>query len=201
MYVKFIKPLFDRLAAVTILIVASPVLIVSIVILAISNRGQVWFVQERPGLNRKIFKIIKFKTMRDEVDSAGKLLPDEKRLTAIGSLVRKTSVDELPQLINVIKGDMSIIGPRPLLVEYLNLYNEQQNKRHDVKPGITGWAQVNGRNAISWNQKFEFDTWYVNNVSFWLDMKILLLTAIKVLKIEGISSQSSKTMEKYTGDE
>lgn len=139
--------------------------------------------------------------MRDEVDSAGKLLPDEKRLTAIGSLVRKTSVDELPQLINVIKGDMSIIGPRPLLVEYLNLYNEQQNKRHDVKPGITGWAQVNGRNAISWNQKFEFDTWYVNNVSFWLDMKILLLTAIKVLKIEGISSQSSKTMEKYTGDE
>lgn len=201
MYVKFVKPLFDRLAAVIILIVASPVLIVSIVILALSNGGKVWFLQDRPGLNRKIFKIIKFKTMRDEVDPAGNLLPDEKRLTTIGSLIRKTSMDELPQLINVIKGDMSIIGPRPLLVEYLNVYNERQHKRHEVRPGITGWAQVNGRNAISWNQKFEFDVWYVNNISFRVDMKILFLTVIKVLKVEGISSQSSKTMEKFTGDE
>lgn len=139
--------------------------------------------------------------MRDEVDPAGNLLPDEKRLTTIGSLIRKTSMDELPQLINVIKGDMSIIGPRPLLVEYLNVYNERQHKRHEVRPGITGWAQVNGRNAISWNQKFEFDVWYVNNISFRVDMKILFLTVIKVLKVEGISSQSSKTMEKFTGDE
>lgn len=201
MYIKFVKPLFDRLAAVIILIISSPVLIISILLLAISNRGKVWFVQNRPGLNKKIFKIIKFKTMRDQVDSAGTLLPDEKRLTVMGSLIRKTSMDELPQLINVIKGDMSIIGPRPLLVEYLNLYSERQQKRHDVKPGITGWAQVNGRNAISWNQKFEFDVWYVNNISFWVDVKILLLTVIKVLKVEGINSNSSKTMEKFTGHE
>lgn len=201
MYRKFVKPLFDRLAALTILIVALPVLIAFTIALAISNRGKVWFVQERPGLNGKIFKIIKFKTMRDEVDPHGTLLPDEKRLTLIGSLIRKTSMDELPQLINVIKGDMSIIGPRPLLVEYLTLYNERQHKRHDVRPGITGWAQVNGRNAISWNRKFEFDVWYVDNISFWVDMKILFRTVIKVLKVEGISSKSSKTMEKFTGDE
>ena len=157
-------------------------------------------MRRRPGKNGKIFKVIKFKTMNDRKNEKGELLPDADRLTAIGSFVRKTSLDELPQMLNVIKGDMSIVGPRPLLVEYLPLYDEVQRTRHDVRPGITGWAQVNGRNTISWKQKFEYDVWYVNNISFALDFKILLMTVRNVLKSEGISSETSATMEKFTGN-
>lgn len=157
-------------------------------------------MQKRPGKNGKIFKIIKFKSMTDERDNEGNLLPDTIRLTKIGKFIRSTSIDELPQLINVLKGDMSLIGPRPLLVEYLSLYNEGQSRRHDVRPGITGWAQVNGRNAISWQQKFEYDVWYVDHVSFKLDLRILLLTMRKVFQRDGISSRTSDTMDVFTGN-
>jgi len=170
------------------------------ILLAVANRGKIWFIQPRPGLKEKIFQVVKFKTMTDERDTAGKLLPDEKRLTSIGLFIRRTSLDELPQLINIVKGDMSFVGPRPLLTDYLPLYNSEQRRRHDVKPGITGWAQVNGRNTISWKQKFAYDIWYVDNISFWLDIKILFLTALKVLKAEGISSETSMTMEKFRGN-
>lgn len=163
------------------------------------NNGKPFFIQPRPGKNEKIFKLIKFKTMNDKRDKLGYLLPDEKRLTVVGKFVRKTSLDEIPQLINVIKGDMSLVGPRPLLVEYLPLYNEEQKRRHEVKPGITGWAQVNGRNAISWEEKFKYDVWYVDHLSFILDLKILLLTIKKVFKREGISSTNAATMERFTG--
>lgn len=159
-----------------------------------------FFIQERPGKNTKVFKIVKFKTMTDEKDADGKLLPDEKRLTNIGKFVRSTSIDELPQLINVVKGDMAIVGPRPLLVKYLPLYSSFQSKRHDVRPGITGWAQVNGRNAISWDKKFELDVWYTENLSFLLDVKIILLTIKKVFWREGISAETSATMETFTGN-
>jgi len=169
--------------------------------LGISNKGKVWFLQSRPGKGGKLFKVIKFKTMSDEHDSSGALLPDDKRLTVIGKFIRKTSLDELPQLINVLKGDLSMVGPRPLLEEYLSLYNEQQHKRHEVKPGITGWAQVNGRNTVAWKERFEMDVWYVNHISFLLDLKILLLTVLKVFKAEGISSGTSATMEKFKGNE
>ncbi len=198
-YVNFLKPFLDVFVASVAFIVLLPVFLAVVVLLAIANSGKPFFFQSRPGKNEKIFKVIKFKTMNDGKDAKGDLLPDDKRLTPIGKFVRKTSLDEIPQLLNVIKGDMSIVGPRPLLVEYLPLYNEQQKHRHDVKPGITGWAQVNGRNAISWEQKFEFDTWYVNNISFLLDMRILLLTVRNVLRSEGISSATSATMEKFTG--
>ncbi len=168
--------------------------------LSIANHGKVWFVQERPGKNGKLFTVIKFKTMTDDCDSNGILLPDDQRLTTVGKFVRKTSIDEIPQLFNVLLGHMSLVGPRPLLKEYLPLYNSEQKRRHLVKPGITGWAQVNGRNTLSWQQKFAYDAWYVDNVSFALDIKILFLTVIKVFKAEGISSESSLTMEKFRGN-
>ncbi len=169
--------------------------------LSIANKGAgAFFVQERPGKDEGLFKVIKFKTMTDERDAKGNLLPDAVRLTRIGKFVRSTSLDEIPQLLNVIKGDMSLIGPRPLLVQYLSLYNETQHRRHEVRPGITGWAQVNGRNAISWEQKFDYDVWYVDHVSLSLDIKILLKTIEKVFKREGINSQDSATMEPFTGN-
>lgn len=164
-----------------------------------ANNGKPFFFQNRPGEHGRIFKIVKFKTMTDEKDSDGKLLPDSKRLTAVGKFVRKTSIDEIPQLWNVLKGEMSIIGPRPLLPEYLGIYNSRQSKRHLVKPGITGWAQVNGRNAISWNQKFEYDVWYVEHISFKLDLKILLKTIKKVLVSEGINTANMATTEPFNG--
>ncbi len=201
MYASVIKPFLDTLVALIILIIALPLLLGAMVALAIANRGNIWFLQPRPGKNGRIFRVIKFKTMTDQRDAAGVLLPDAKRLTATGQFLRKTSLDELPQLINVVKGDMSIVGPRPLLVEYLPLYNAEQQRRHDVRPGITGWAQINGRNAISWKQKFELDVWYVANMSFILDIRILFLTFIKVFRAEGISSATSATMEKFTGHE
>lgn len=199
MYSRVIKPFLDKFTALLILIVSSPVLLIVIVLLAIVNKGNVWFIQERPGKDGVIFRVIKFKTMTDVFDDQGEHLSDQERLTWIGNIIRKTSLDELPQLLNVLKGEMSIVGPRPLLVEYLSLYNDRQKRRHDVKPGITGWAQVNGRNTISWEQKFDYDVWYVEHLSFWLDIKILFLTALKVVKAEGISSESSVTMERFTG--
>ena len=165
------------------------------------NQKNVFFFQSRPGKNERVFQIIKFKTMTDEKDQNGNLLPDEKRLTKMGKFVRKTSLDELPQLFNVLKGDMSFIGPRPLLVSYLTLYNDEQKKRHHIKPGITGWAQVNGRNAITWEQKFIFDVFYVNNISFTLDLKIFLLTIKKVLKSEGINTIGVATTESFKGND
>jgi len=200
LYIHFVKPLFDRVVAFVGLIAASPLILISMIALLMANRGNIWFLQPRPGRNGKIFKVIKFKTMTDERDGNGVLLPDDRRLTATGKFIRKTSLDELPQLINVLKGDMSLIGPRPLLVEYLPLYSAEQSRRHNLCPGITGWAQVNGRNAISWGQKFAYDVWYVDNVSFMLDMKILFLTVLKVFKAEGISSADSVTMEKFRGN-
>jgi lipopolysaccharide/colanic/teichoic acid biosynthesis glycosyltransferase len=199
-YTAVTKPLLDRFAALLILLVSLPIVIPVILMLAISTRGNVWFRQPRPGYKQKIFHIIKFKTMTDEVDEKGILKSDEARLTPLGRFIRKTSLDELPQLINVLKGDMSIIGPRPLLVEYIPLYDLQQARRHDVKPGITGWAQVNGRNAISWREKFSLDLWYVDNISFWVDVKIFVLTMIKVIRLEGISSETSATMEHFRGN-
>ena len=175
-------------------------MLICIALLAIANKGSVFFTQTRPGHHERLFRVIKFKTMTDERDGSGKLLPDEARLTGIGKFIRKTSLDELPQLINVLKGEMSFVGPRPLLVEYLPLYSPEQRRRHSVRPGITGWAQVNGRNAISWHQKFAYDIWYVNNVSFLVDLKILVMTAFKVLRAQGISSETSATMERFTGN-
>ncbi|MDQ3292532.1 MAG: sugar transferase [Bacteroidota bacterium] len=199
MYKNLLKRFLDLTISVSAFIVALPIFIIVVISLAIANRGKVFFFQARPGKNEKVFRIIKFKTMNDLKDSNGKLLPDEVRLTAVGKFVRKTSLDEIPQLINVIKGDMSLIGPRPLLVEYLPLYNNVQKRRHEVRPGITGWAQINGRNAISWEQKFEYDVWYVDNMSFLLDMKIILLTIKKVFKSEGISQQGHATMPFFEG--
>lgn len=198
MYLYF-KRLFDLLFASVGFILLFPVFITVFLLLFLANKEIPLFIQSRPGKNRVLFRIIKFKTMNDRTDSAGKLLSDDKRLTKIGRFIRKTSLDEIPQLLNVIKGDMSLVGPRPLLVEYLPLYNEEQKRRHKVKPGITGWAQVNGRNAISWEEKFKFDIWYVDNQSFLLDLKILLLTIKKVFKREGISSTNAATMERFTG--
>lgn len=199
MYRHYAKPTIDFLFALIMFTLLSPVFLIVTLLLFIANNGKPFFLQARPGRNERIFKVIKFKTMNDKKDAAGNLLPDSERLTAIGRFVRKTSLDEIPQLLNVIKGDMSLVGPRPLLVEYLPLYNEEQKKRHEVRPGITGWAQVNGRNAISWQQKFEYDVWYVNHLSFALDVKIILLTVAKVFKSEGINSPTSVTMEKFTG--
>ena len=200
MYKSFFKHFIDFSVSLFGLIFISPVFILITVCLFVANSGKPFFFQARPGKNAKIFKLIKFKTMNDKRDKDGNLLPDQERLTKTGKFVRKTSLDEIPQLINVLKGDMSLIGPRPLLIEYLPLYSEEQNRRHEVRPGITGWAQVNGRNAISWKQKFEYDIWYVDHISFLFDMKILWMTIIKVFKSEGISSATSATMEKFTGN-
>lgn len=200
-YKSFIKRLSDLVFSLVALLILMPILLFVILCLAFSNNGKPFFFQSRPGLNGRIFKIIKFKTMNDLRDLEGNLLPDSERLTSIGSFVRKTSLDEIPQLINVLKGDMSLIGPRPLLVQYLSLYNDHQKRRHEVRPGITGWAQVNGRNAISWNQKFDYDVWYVDNISFGLDIKIFFLTIKKVFVREGISADGHATIEAFKGNE
>jgi undecaprenyl phosphate N,N'-diacetylbacillosamine 1-phosphate transferase len=182
------------------LVITSPVIIAVAATLYVVNRGKIWFRQPRPGQDGIIFTVIKFRTMTDERDQYGNLLPDKDRLTPVGKFIRKTSLDELPQLFNVLTGDMSFVGPRPLLVEYLSLYNPEQLRRHHVKPGITGWAQVNGRNTVLWPQRFAYDVWYVDHQSFALDMRILLLTVLKVLKAEGISSETSVTMERFNGN-
>jgi lipopolysaccharide/colanic/teichoic acid biosynthesis glycosyltransferase len=200
MYKALVKPTFDFLAAAVGLVVLSPLFVVITLVLYFSNQGKPFFTQPRPGKNTKIFKIIKFKTMNDKKDVDGQLLPDSQRLTSMGSFIRKTSLDEIPQLINVLIGDMSLIGPRPLLTHYLHLYSDFQNRRHEVKPGITGWAQVNGRNAISWDKKFEYDVWYVDNSSFILDSKILLKTVLKVLKSEGLNEGNHATTSCFKGN-
>lgn len=200
MYKTILKPIFDFLACFFGLILLCPLFIVVIIFLYFANDGNPFFSQNRPGKNGKIFKIIKFKTMNERKDGNGNLLPDADRLTRIGSLVRKTSLDEMPQLINVIKGEMSLIGPRPLLTNYSHLYNDFQNRRHEVKPGITGWAQVNGRNSISWDKKFEYDVWYVDHVSFVVDLKILFKTIIKIIKTEGINAANAATIEPFHGN-
>ena len=200
MYKNFFKQLIDFFIALLGLVILSPLIILVIIGLFISNNGRPFFIQKRPGKNEKIFSIIKFKTMNDKKDNEGNLLSDAQRLTKIGSFVRKTSIDEIPQLINVLKGEMSLIGPRPLLPEYLPLYNEMEKKRHEVKPGITGWAQVNGRNDISWQQKFEYDCWYVDKISFLLDIKIVIMTIKKIAIKEGINSANSATINPFNGN-
>ncbi|MFM7487315.1 MAG: sugar transferase [Cytophagales bacterium] len=200
-YKTIFKPLFDLSIGLVAAAILFPVFLLIVVGLLGFNKGSVFFVQNRVGLTGQVFKLYKFKTMTDAKDHQNQLLPDEERLTWIGKIIRNLSLDELPQLFNVLTGTMSIVGPRPLLVEYLPLYNVRQQRRHDVKPGITGWAQVNGRNSISWKQKFELDVWYVDNISFWLDLRIIFLTVKKVLKSEGISSETSVTMEKFRGNE
>ena len=200
MYKNYCKRFFDFTVALFGCILLFPIFVVATICLYFANQGKPFFFQVRPGKKEKLFKIIKFKTMNDKKDANGNLLPDSERLTKVGSFVRKTSIDEIPQLINVLKGDMSLIGPRPLLPAYLLLYNEMQKQRHDVRPGITGWAQVNGRNAISWQQKFEYDVFYVNNISFMNDMKIIFLTVKKVVVREGISAEGVATMEAFKGN-
>ncbi|MEY8486214.1 sugar transferase [uncultured Parabacteroides sp.] len=200
MYKYFFKRLIDFCIAFIVLSILFLLLIIVTIWLHFANKGAgAFFTQERPGKGGKIFKVIKFKTMTDERDAGGNLLPDADRLTNVGRFVRSTSIDELPQLINVLKGDMALIGPRPLLVQYLPLYSKEQARRHDVRPGITGWAQVNGRNAISWTKKFELDVWYVDHCSFWLDVKIIFLTIKKVFVREGISQEGQATMEAFNG--
>lgn len=201
MFYKFFKRWIDFLVVFSLLALIWPILLIITCWLHFANKGAgAFFFQKRPGRNGRIFEVIKFKTMTDERDAEGNLLPDELRLTKIGKFIRSTSIDELPQLINVLKGDMALIGPRPLLVQYLPLYSQEQSRRHEVRPGITGWAQVNGRNAISWTRKFELDVWYVDHCSFLLDLKIIALTLKKVFVREGISSDTSATMEPFTGN-
>ncbi|WP_438969194.1 sugar transferase [Nonlabens sp.] len=199
MYKTIIKPIADLLAALIGLLLLSPIFILVTTGLFIANNGKPFFTQLRPGKNAKIFKIIKFKTMNDKKDPHGNLLPDADRLTSLGKFIRKTSLDEIPQLLNVIKGDMSFVGPRPLLPEYLELYTTEQSRRHEVKPGISGWAQVNGRNAISWEEKFELDVWYVDHQSFLLDLKIVCKTIKKVFVSEGITAEGQVTTTKFKG--
>lgn len=199
MYIHIIKPLCDFFIALSLLIILSPIVLLTAILLFFANNGKVFFFQQRPGLNSKPFKIVKFKTMRDAFDKEGIPLPDELRLTKIGSIIRSASLDELLQLINVLKGDMSLVGPRPLLMQYLSRYSPEQAKRHNVKPGITGWAQVNGRNAISWEQKFKLDVEYVEKQSFVLDLKILWLTLLNVIQRKGISADGHVTMEEFKG--
>ena len=199
MYKFYFKRIIDVIGSVLGLLILSPLFLVITFGLYFANQGKPLFIQKRPGMNGRVFSIIKFKTMNDMKDENGNLLPDGERLTPIGSFVRKTSLDEIPQLINVFKGEMSLIGPRPLLVHYLDLYSDFQNRRHDVRPGITGWAQVHGRNAISWEKKFEYDVWYVDNLSFVLDLKILLKTVLKVVKSEGINAADVATIEPFNG--
>lgn len=195
------KRFFDISIVIVVLLIIWPLFFFVSILLIIANKGtNIFFFQERPGYKGKIFKVIKFKTMTDERDAEGNLLPDEQRMTKIGRFIRSTSLDELPQLFNVLKGDMSLVGPRPLLPEYLPLYSKEQARRHEVRPGITGWAQVNGRNDISWKKKFELDVWYVDHCSFWLDMKILFLTVKKVIVREGVSKSGHATTEPFNGN-
>jgi len=196
-----LKRLFDIILALVLIVLFLPVYLIVSILILVKMGSPIFFRQKRPGKDGKIFEIYKFRTMTNDKDEKGELLPDELRLVGIGKFIRSTSFDELPQIFNVLKGDMSFVGPRPLLVEYLPLYNNRQKKRHDVKPGITGWAQVNGRNTISWEEKFEYDVWYVEHQSFLLDMKILWMTFLKVIRRSDISSQSSVTMEKFRGNE
>jgi lipopolysaccharide/colanic/teichoic acid biosynthesis glycosyltransferase len=199
MYRKYIKRILDFLISFTAILITLPIMLLVGLSLVVFGKNNIFFIQERPGKDAKIFRVVKFKTMSDDKDNNGKLLPDSRRLTRTGKILRASSLDELPQLFNVLKGDMSLVGPRPLLTDYLPLYNERQARRHDVKPGITGWAQVNGRNSVSWEDRLEMDAWYVENLSFKLDMKIILLTVLKVVRQEGISSSSAATMERFKG--
>lgn len=199
MYNSFFKPVFDFIAAFIAICLFSPLFIFIIMILAINNNGSPFFLQTRGGKNQSIFKVIKFKTMNDKKDGNGELLPDDVRLTKLGNFIRKTSLDELPQLINVLKGEMSLIGPRPFMSEYLELYNDFQKRRHEVTPGITGWAQINGRNNISWSEKFKLDVWYVDNQSLSLDVKILFLTLKKIIKSEDVNKEGQITTVKFNG--
>lgn len=198
-YRKYFKRILDIIISLILLIIFAPVLLL-VCLLLITTQRKVFYIQSRPGRGGKVFHLIKFKTMTDQTDENGKLLPDKDRMTRLGKWLRATSLDELPQLFNVIKGDMSLVGPRPLLLKYLPLYNSRQARRHDVRPGITGWAQVNGRNAISWQERFEYDVFYVENMSFLLDLKIIWLTLIKVIKREGINSDKNTTMEPFKGN-
>lgn len=201
MYKYCIKRILDFFISLTVLICISPILLVITIWLHFANKGAgIFFFQERPGLNGKIFKIVKYKTMTDERDADGNLLPDADRLTTVGKFVRSTSIDELPQLFNVLKGDMALIGPRPLLVQYLPLYSPEQARRHEVRPGITGWAQCHGRNAISWQEKFKLDVWYVDNCSFTTDLKVIFTTIKTVLHRDGISQEGNATMEPFNGN-
>lgn len=199
MYKELLKHLLDFFIALIVFLTLCPLFLILILLLSIQNKGKPFFFQERPGKNQKPFKIIKFKTMTDAKDQEGNLLPDNLRLTKLGRIMRKLSLDELPQLINVLKGDMSLVGPRPLLFKYIPLYSKEQLRRHQVRPGITGWAQVNGRNTITWTKKFELDVEYVDNISFWFDIKILYLTILKVIKKEGINQKEDVTMEPFNG--
>lgn len=196
---NLIKRIFDFTISLTIFTVFSPFFLIITFALIIYNAGEPFFFQTRPGKNAKLFKVIKFKTMNEKKDSAGNLLPPNQRITPVGRFIRSTSLDEIPQLINVVKGDMSLVGPRPLRVEYLPLYSPFQSRRHEVKPGITGWAQVNGRNTVDWDKRFELDIWYVDNYSILLDMKILLMTISKVVKKDGVNQSEQKTMEPFKG--
>lgn len=199
MYKSIVKPIFDFLLSLVLILIFSPFILVTAILVRIKLGSPIFFKQNRPGLNEEIFTIYKFRTMSDEKDKNGDLLGDEMRLGSVGKSIRSLSLDELPQLFNVLKGDMSFVGPRPLLIEYLPLYSDEQRKRHEVKPGITGWAQVNGRNAISWDEKFKLDVFYVRNQSFILDMKIFWMTFLKVIKRDGISSSTSVSTEKFNG--
>lgn len=200
-YIKIIKRPFGFFGALTALLLLSPIFILTMFLLMIANKGAgIFFIQDRPGKDEKLFKALKFKTMTDQRDESGKLLPDKDRLTKVGKFVRSTSIDELPQLINILKGDMAFIGPRPLLVKYLPLYSEEQRRRHSVAPGISGWAQINGRNNISWTKKFELDVYYVDNISFKMDIKIFFVTIKKVLAREDINEQGQATMSPFNGD-
>ena len=198
-YRRFLKRAIDLIASVIGFVVLFPVFLIVALLLSINNRGSAFFIQERPGMNGVPFRLVKFKTMNDKIDAHGRLLPDADRLTAVGKFIRKTSLDEIPQLLNVIRGDMSLVGPRPLLMEYMRLYSTEQGRRHEVRPGITGWAQVHGRNEISWREKFAYDIWYVDHLSFWLDVKIIFITILKVFKAEGISGRGVVTAEKFNG--
>ena len=200
MYKKYIKRILDFVISFISLVILTPIILVITLLLAFVNKGKPFFFQIRPGFNEKLFKIVKFKTMTDAKDADGNLLPDNERMTKVGNLVRKTSLDEIPQLLNVLKGDMSLIGPRPLLPEYLPLYSNEQKKRHHVKPGITGWAQIKGRNAINWEQKFKFDVWYIENLSFQLDVKIFFKTFAKIFKSEGVNSEGQATTTSFKGE-
>lgn len=199
MYRSFIKRLLDFVLALVVIIVCLPLFLVVSMLLTLQNKGTPFFLQVRPGLDQKPFRIIKFKTMTDTKDGTGNLLPDKDRITKPGAFIRKLSIDELPQLINVLKGDMSLVGPRPLLFKYISLYSKEQLRRHEVMPGITGWAQVNGRNSISWTKKFELDVYYVDHISFALDLKIFWMTFLKVIQREGINQSDERPMQPFNG--